>query len=139
MNVLTESPKSCQQRWVRGQFLDMEELNTDMSSSLFSLFVCSSINHISQFSFNHLASLTLFIMAHLNGLSTPHSPSVSPLSFTISRPSSLLHLSLFGKLTLPLPLSPCLPLSYPSAQTSVSKRLVVSSAKPSAQIWITAV
>lgn len=94
-------------------------------------------------SFALALSLFLSIMAHLNGLTLSLSRSLSPTSFTISRPVPSFHPSLVGSAsqpTLSFSLSFCLPLLYPSVQSSVSKRLaVVCCAKPSAQIWITAV
>lgn len=128
-----------------GRYPDIERVNTDRSLSLWSssLSVSLPLYQPHQSIFICLVS----IMARLNGLSSPHSLFFSPQFFTISCPTPLLYSSLFGNavhLALPLALSlsfyPHLPCSYPSVQSSVSKRLVVGCcAKQSAQIWITAV
>lgn len=154
---MTDSFTGCQRAsGHRANFLTQSNLiqtGHHVSGPLGSLSICSSITRISLFPFICPGSPFFFfflsIMAHLNGLSL-HLPLPShPNSFTISRPPPSIHPSLFGnasKLPLPLSLSLsnslsfCFPLPYPSVQTSVSKRLgVVCCAKPSAQIWITAV
>lgn len=99
-----------------------------LSGPLCSLPTPPSSNNISLFSFICPSSLprSFAILAHLNGQSLGIYPAISPHSFTISCPPPLLHPSLIDnalKLTLPLCRSPRPPHSYPSVQTSVSKRL----------------
>lgn len=127
----------------------IKQVNVDRSISLWlsSLPVCLLLNQPHQSTFIFLASF----MTNLNGSSLPRSPFFSPQFFTVSPPTAFT-LSLFvNALHLSLPLACSLslyhppaphpsPLSYPSVQSSVSKRLPVGCcAKQSAQIWITAV
>lgn len=130
---------------VRGQFPDTEQLNADRASSLccsllaFHLLHCLPHHSISF----HLSWLSLTLhhgtSKWFNSL-TLLSPPV-PLQFLAFCLRSI-HLSLamhLNGLSSSLSLCLCL-LLHPPVQTSVSKRLtLVCCAKPSAQIWITAV
>lgn len=107
---------------------------------------CSSISGVTLFPFISWLPLPL----HYGTSKCFDSPSLapshpSPLQFLALCLHSIylslaVHLNCLCLTSPSLSLSSCLPLLSPSVQTSVSKRLgVVFCAKPSAQIWITAV